>query len=324
MKKRRIVVFAVKEFAGVIITIFLVMTVLFFLFHSLPGGDPVTRMYPFAASEFKEQLREAWGLNKPLFSQYLIFMERIFTLDFSLLRDGQGDSLRALMYFLPYTLMLFGTATIISYTIGTFLGIRLLYQRNIGKKFITAAAIILYTFPAFLLAVYFRTWFVFKYQIFPPVSLHLRDYTELLQFSTVETLLPTMVLPLIVLVMVGLARPLLLMRDHMSLVAEEPFVMTARAKGLPESTIRSRHVARNAMLPLLNDASINVALMVSGGILIEYVFGWPGIGLVLFRALYFLDTLTISAAIFLLTVMLLISMIIVDILNAYLDPRVRL
>ena len=324
MKRRRIVVFAAKEFAGVIITIFLVMTVLFFLFHSLPGGDPVTRSYPFAAREYKEQLREAWGLNKPLLNQYFLFMERVFTLDFSLFHDRQNDSLRRLMYFVPYTLLLFGTATIISYTIGTFLGMRLLYQRNIGKKFITAAAIFLYTFPAFLLAVYFRTWFVFKYQIFPPVDLHVRDFTELLQFNTVEALLPAMVLPLIILVMVGLARPLLLMRDHMSLLAEEPFVTTARAKGLTESLISSRHVARNALLPLLNDASINVALMVSGGILIEYVFGWPGVGLVLFRALYLLDILTVSAAIFILTILLLISMIIVDILNAYLDPRVVL
>jgi ABC-type dipeptide/oligopeptide/nickel transport system permease component len=130
--------------------------------------------------------------------------------------------------------------------------------------------------------VYFRTWFVFKYNIFPPVELTLGDdVTVLLQSDTVTSILPAMVLPLLILVLVGLARPLFLMRDQMTLVAEEPFVLTARAKGLSEKRVHSRHIARNALLPLLNDASINLAIMFGGGILIEYIFAWPGIGMVL-------------------------------------------
>jgi peptide/nickel transport system permease protein len=75
---------------------------------------------------------------------------------------------------------------------------------------------------------------------------------------------------------------------------------------------------------LLNDASINLAIMFGGGILIEYIFTWPGIGMVLLAAIVSLNYFTISACIFLLTVVLLLSMIMVDVLNAYLDPRVVL
>jgi len=124
--------------------------------------------------------------------------------------------------------------------------------------------------------------------------------------------------------LVGLARPLLLLRDHMTLLLDEHFVLTARAKGIPENTVLSKHVARNALLPFLSDASINLALIMSGGILIEYIFSWPGIGTVLFSALKLLYYPTISAAIFLLTLILLFSMILVDIIYAYLDPRVSL
>ena len=324
MNLSRISVFLGKEFIGAVITFFLVMSVLFILLHSIPGGDPVTRMYPFAPGEIKEQIREHWGLNKPLFEQYIIYMKKVFTLDYRLLDDPESNALKMLMYFLPYTLLLFGTATIISYGMGTALGMMLISEGR-GKKLITGLAIILYAIPSFLLAVYFRTWFVFKYQIFPPVELALGDdITVLIQFDTLKSMLPAMALPLLVLVLVGLARPLFLMRDQMTLLAEEPFVLTARAKGLPEQTVHSRHVARNALLPLLNDASINLAIVFGGGILIEYIFTWPGIGMVLLAALIRLNYFTISACIFLLTAVLLLSMMIVDLLNAYLDPRVMI
>ena len=307
-----------------VITIFLVMSVLFILLHSIPGGDPVTRMFPFAPGEIKEQIREEWGLNKPFFEQYVIYMKKVFTLDYTLLDDPETNALKWLMYFLPYTLLLFGTATIISYATGTVLGMRLISEKG-GKNLIIGLAVILYAVPGFLLAVYFRTWFVFKYNIFPPVELTLGDdVTVLLQSDTITSMLPAMVLPLLILVLVGLARPLFLMRDQMTLVAEEPFVLTARAKGLPEKRVHSRHIARNALLPLLNDASINLAIMFGGGILIEYIFTWPGIGMVLLAAIVSLNYFTISACIFLLTVVLLLSMIMVDVLNAYLDPRVVL
>ena len=110
----------------------------------------------------------------------------------------------------------------------------------------------------------------------------------------------------------------------MTLLLDEPYVVTARAKGLKESTVLSEHVARCALLPLMSDASINLALIFSGGILIEYIFSWPGIGTQLFSALRSLYYPTIASAIFLLTVLLLISMIIVDMLYAYLDPRVSI
>lgn len=302
------------------------MSILFVLLHSVAGGDMVTRLHPFASAEEKAELRELWGLDKPLFEQYIIFMKKVFTLDYRLTEDQQTTSMDTLLFFLPYTILLFGTATITSYIIGIYLGVQLLSWRHNGlKTLVSGMSIIFYSVPAFVLAISFKRWLIFKYQIFPPVNIFNGEASTLFEhLENIQMLLPAMALPLIVLVLVGLARPLLLLRDHMTLLLDEPFVLTARAKGLSENTVLSEHVARCAILPLMSDASINLALIFSGGILIEYIFSWPGIGMQLFSALRSLYYPTIAAAIFLLTLLLLISMIIVDTLNAYLDPRVSL
>jgi peptide/nickel transport system permease protein len=307
------------------------MSILFFLMNSMPGGDLVTRTCPFCPAEVKAELRELWGLDKPLYQQYLIYIKKVFTLDYRLVSDQTITPMDELLYYLPYTLLLFGTATILSYVIGVFLGIRLLSRGgNKLKTLVSGISVVFYAIPAFVFAMFFKNWFVFKYEIFPPVNIRLGGpaavegpmYLE--HLSNIQELLFPMALPLIILIMVGLARPLLLLKDHMALLLDEPFVVTAKAKGLSEGATLSNHVARAALLPLMSDASINLCYIVSGGILIEYIFHWPGIGTELFNALRVMDYLAISAAIFLLTVILLSSMVIVDALNAYLDPRVSL
>jgi peptide/nickel transport system permease protein len=326
MKRMSIPIFFAKKIIGAVITIFLVMSLLFVLLHSVAGGDMVTRLHPFASAEQKAQLRALWGLDRPMIEQYTIFMKKVFTLDYRLTPDQQTTSMDDLLFYLPYTVLLFGTATISAYLIGIFLGMRLLsWGGNWSKHLVSGISLVFYSIPAFVLAISFKNWLVFKYQVFPPVNIFNHEAATFVEhLGNIQMLLPAMVLPLIILVLVGLARPLLLLRDHMTNMLDEPFVLTARAKGLTEERVLSEHVARCALLPLMSDASINLALIFSGGILIEYIFSWPGLGTQLFNALRVLYYPTIAAAIFLLTILLLVSMVIVDILNVYLDPRVSL
>jgi peptide/nickel transport system permease protein len=331
MQKISLSLFIVKKILGALITLFLVMSVLFVLLNSVAGGDMVTRMAPFAGAEVKEQLRELWGLNDPLYEQYLVFMKKVFTMDYRLTYDQTETSMDMLLFYMPYTILLFGTATILTYVIGFFMGVRMLARKNsILRQVVTGIAVVFYAVPAFVLVVYLKNWFMFKYEIFPPITYVFKGpdtfpdgATIMNHLANMRIILPSMSLPLLVLIIIGLARPLLLLKDHMVTLLGEPFVITARAKGLKENTVISRHVARCAMLPLLSDASINLPLIISGGIIIEYICSWPGIGTQLFNALKVLYYPTIAAAIFLLTLILMISMIIVDTLNAYLDPRVN-
>jgi len=337
-KRSRLAKIALKKVGGGAITLFFVMSMLFFILHAVPGGDPVDRMFPFAPQDMKQAIREDWGLDKPLFYQYLIYLKKVITLDFKPLSGERGiNAMHAILFLLPFTLLLFGTAIILSYTIGTVLGVYLLSKKKSQwRTAIVYAFIGFYILPAFVLGIFFKSWLIFKLTVFPPVSISIMKgtyafpldlyygisnipftYTEM-----IRVLLPEMILPVIVLVLVGIARPLLLMRDQMALTLGEPYIMTARAKGLKEKTIRFKHIARCALLPLVNDASINLVYIFGGGILIEYVFSWPGVGLVLFEALKKLNFPFISAAIFVLACVLVVSMIVADVLSAYLDPRI--
>jgi peptide/nickel transport system permease protein len=322
----RIPMFATKKFVGSIITIVLIMTFLFVLLHSVPGGDAVTRMYGLAPKPIQDQIRREWGLNEPLIDQYKAYLRHVFTLNYKLYEEEELTALDRLLPLLPYTLLLFGTATILSYTIGTLIGIRVIASKNqYATRLITAGSLALYAVPVFVIAIFLRTWLVFKYNIFPPVNVNVSSTATgmIHDAGEITVAIPAMILPLIILVLVGLARPLLLIRDQMSTLAHEPFVTTARAKGLSERAVYTKHVARCAMLPLLNDAAVNLALIVSGSIIIEYIFRWPGIGFALFEALKYLYGPIITCAIFLITVALLVAVFIADVLSAYLDPRVR-
>lgn len=338
MRKSRMLQIAVKKVIGGVFTLFLVTSMLFFLLHAVPGGDPVDRLFPFTPQEFKEPIREEWGLNEPLIYQYATYMRKVFTLNLELFPGAEGtNAFGPILFILPLTLLLFGTAALLSYLFGTILGIVLLSsKRSRWRSGVTYTFIGFYILPAFVLGIFFKSWLVFKVQVFPPVSVAVMKgtyafpYTLYYGISTIymsyteliRVLLPEMVLPLIVLVLVGIARPLLLMRDQMTITLGEPHILTARAKGLTEKTIRFKHVARCALLPLVNDASINLVYIFGGGILIEYVFSWPGVGLVLFEALKKLNYPFISACIFILTCVLVVSMIAADLLSAYLDPRI--
>ena len=329
MERENLLKFMGKKIIGVFITVFFVMSILFFLLHAVPGGDIATRMAPFAGAEAKAQIREVWGLDEPLYIQYAVFMKKVFTLDYRPTGTEEIDAMDLILTFLPYTILLFGTATILSYLIGTFIGMRMLSETHSGGKIIALISMILYAIPAFVLAVYFKSWFIFKYHLFSPLNIRIGNFGGFNPYENLLTdlqntgvLLEYMILPTILLIMVGVARPLFLLKDQMTVISKEPFILTAKAKGLTEGRIRSHHLARSALLPLLNDASINIALIISGGILIEYIFNWPGIGTILLHALKALHYPTITASIFLLTLIILISMIITDLFNAYLDPRV--
>ena len=121
MKKWRLLRIAVKKIAAGLITLFLVMTMLFVLLHTVPGGDPVDRLLPFADQVYKDRIRAYWGYDKPLLYQYTLYMKKVFTFNFEIL-PGWVNASDVIVYVLPITILLFGTATLISYGLGTLLG----------------------------------------------------------------------------------------------------------------------------------------------------------------------------------------------------------
>ena len=131
-----------------------------------------------------------------------------------------------------------------------------------------------------------------------------------------------MALPLLTLVLIGFAGPMLVMRDSMLETMREDFVLTARAKGLPDSVVRDRHAARTALLPIATSFALAVALAVDGALITETIFSWPGMGHALLRSVVEKNFPVAMGVVLVLAAAVLVAHLVVDVLYAWLDPRV--
>ena len=236
-------------------------------------------------------------------------MERVFTFNLRALPEKGGNAFDMVEILLPFTLLLFGTAVIISYFVGIlFFKLKRLYSKG------TFMFIFIFVIPAFLLGIYLKWLLVYEWDLFPPVSIdiiqtfpssswnlyHEGAQPALSQVELIRTIIPGMVLPLIILVIMGITRLFLV-------------VQNAAWEYVPES---GRLVSRNCTFFLV-DAPFNLVYMLSGELLIEYIFQWPGIGYILFETLKMSNYLLTSACVFTLSCVLLVLVGVADWLKGY-------
>ncbi|MHB8352039.1 MAG: ABC transporter permease, partial [Thermoplasmata archaeon] len=226
---------------------------------------------------------------------------------------------------LPYTLLLLGTAAILSYVAGIPLGIVAIWFR--GKRTeggLVTSALVLNALPYFILAIVLYLYFV-AYLRIAPVRAEF-PWTDLTSpsIASLATVLGDMALPLATLVVIGAAAHLLTMRASMVSVLGEDFITTARAKGVPERSIMFHHAARNAMIPVSTRMALEFALLASGAIITEIIFSWPGVGHLIFSSILDLDYPLAEGALFLISLIVILAYGALDFIHAWLDPRIQL
>ena len=148
-------------------------------------------------------------------------------------------------------------------------------------------------------------------------------YTESMFWEKVVDILHHMVLPVTTLVLVSIAGVLVLMRDSMMRVMREEYIFVARAKGLPERTVIWAYGVRNAMLPVVTVVALSIGFILSGAVITEQIFDWPGLGTLYFDAVMNSDYPVVLGLLFLTSMMVLVMSLVVDILYAKLDPRIK-
>ncbi|MBU7016765.1 MAG: ABC transporter permease subunit [Theionarchaea archaeon] len=299
---------AARRLLGGFLILVLVMSMVFFLLYFAPG-DYHERMFPFTPPEVGPDIAHYWGFNYPIYFQYVTYMERVFTFNLRPLPGKGGNSFDVIEILLPFTLLLFGAAVIISY----FLGILLFKLKKFYSKGIFMFIPIL-AIPTFVMGILLKWLLVYEWDVFPPVSIDIIQmfpssswnlYHEgvqpaLSQSELIKTIIPGMVLPLIILVIMGIARLFLV-------------VQNATWEYVPES---GRAVSRNCTFFLV-DAPFNLVYMLSGELVIEYIFQWPGIGYILFETLKMSNYLLTSACIFALSFVLLFLVGVADWFKGY-------
>jgi len=226
------------------------------------------------------------------------------------------------------TLLLFGSALIIEYLIGILVGAVIAWRRGSKLELGTiVVTLFFYAMPVFWLGLVLLWIFANNLRVSPLGGMGGFDSVTLQPltgFDYIKDVAWHMALPLVTLVMIGMAGSILLMRSNMLEVMGEDYVVTAKAKGLTERAVIYRHAARNALLPVVTAIAISIGFIISGGVLTETVFSWPGMGSYLVGRTLAQDFPAVQGAFFILAIMTIISNMFADILYAFLDPRVRL
>jgi peptide/nickel transport system permease protein len=311
----------------IVIIFFVILTVLFLLFRLAPG-DPVSRMVdPDMTPEDSQRLIVQLGLDKPLGVQYLIYLKNFFSGHFGYSFHYGEPVVDIIWARLPNTILLFTTGIILSALVGVFLGkIASWYKGKKTDSIMTVGALVTHTLFLPWLALILIWIFAYKFSWFPingMISEEIWLDPDSGFITKALDVLYHMVLPLSTLFLIHFGAYLLIMRSAMLETLKEDYILTARAKGLDEKSIRNKHAAPNAALPVVTSVGLSLAFSINGGALTETVFTWPGIGRELVFSVSQNDYPLAQASFLLIAIVVLLSNLVVDVLYAYLDPRIR-
>ncbi|MFB6221625.1 MAG: ABC transporter permease [Halolamina sp.] len=307
------------------LTLLVIMTLLFVLIRSMPGSFIMSMITPDMTPEEVEALREAWGLNEPIWGQYVDFMINYQTGNFGRSPTKRVPVWDLIIRRLPRTLILFGGLFLVGYIVGPIVGMYLGWWRGTSKdKSIFTASLLTYSMPAFWIAWLF-IW-VFNYELgWLPSTYMLTQFPEFewTAINLIKDVLYHIALPLMSMSFIGWVGPMLVMRPSMNNVTGEDYVFLARAKGLSERTVMMKHAARNALIPVATQAIIGLAFLLDGSVIIENVFSWPGLGQIIVGAVLANDYPITQAAFFMLALLIVVMRLVTDIAYTFLDPRIK-
>jgi peptide/nickel transport system permease protein len=306
--------------------IFAIVVVNFFLIRLAPGdAAQVLAGEAGAASEqYLEQIRRQFGLDQPLYIQFFSYMKNIvvFDLGYSFRHGREVSSL--IFERLGATALLMVAAMTISVTLGMLLGaIAAIRDRTVVSHIIVVFAVVSYATPLFWVGLMLIIVFAINLGWFPTSGIITvgADYTGL---RAVLDVLHHLVLPAVALSCFYMALYTRLMRASMLETLGLDFIKTARAKGLGDRKIVLKHALRNAVLPVLTMAGVQVSAMLGGSVIIESVFGWPGLGLLAFESLFARDLNLLLGIFFLSSILVVVTNAVVDVIYTIVDPRIEL
>jgi peptide/nickel transport system permease protein len=311
--------FAVRRLAQMVFVLIAISIITFFIFYKIPGGDPVLRISGRTAEPaVREQVREDFGFNDPIYVQYARMMQKTF--NGSLESYSNRVNVREeLIRGIPATASLVIGGAIIWLFFGILFGvISAVYAGRYPDRVITILGLIGISLPVFWVGAMLLYYLTYKVALFPAGG-----YVPLSEDPA--SWLSHMILPWFTISLVFIGFYSRLLRSNMLDVMNEDYVRTARAKGLSERRVLAGHVLRNAMIPIVTLFGLDFGAAIGGGaILTETVFGLQGIGQYVAESIGSLDLPPILGTTLYAAFLIVLLSAIVDILYAQLDPRVRL
>ena len=310
--------FLVRRLLQAVAVIIGVIAFMFILIHLIPGGEARAVLGPRAGRVAIASFDRQNGLDLPVWDQFVHYVWNLgtFNLGRSYIFNETVNSLIATA--LPKTLVLVGISTLFAVVVAIPLGIYQVVRRNKPEDYIiTGFTFVLYAMPAFLLGTLLILWFAIDIPIFP---------TEAPQSASVWGILSdprALVLPVLTLSAITIASFSRYMRSSMMETMTEDFIRTARAKGASSRRILYVHGLRNAIIPIITLLGLSLGAIVSGAVITESVFNYPGMGLLAVNSAFREDIPTLLGVTFVVTIATIVGNLLADILYAVVDPRIR-
>jgi peptide/nickel transport system permease protein len=317
--------------------LFAVSIIIFLLVRFIPGDPARTMAGEHASKEILEEMRKKWGLDKPIWEQYIIWLKYAIRGNFGRSIMTHENVLTEIMQRFPNTLELSIFAMLFASSFGILAGVISAIKRyTIFDYTVMFIALFGVSMPIFWLAIMLVLLFSIKlnllptggrlsvfYSIKPITHLYLIDSLITLNFGAFFDALKHLILPSIALGTIPMAFIARITRSSMLNVISQDYIRTARAKGLPEKTVIVKHALRNALIPILTSAGTEFAMLMGGAVLTETIFYWPGLGTYIVQAVNARDYPAIQGAVIFVAFVVAIVNLIVDVLYAYIDPRIH-
>jgi peptide/nickel transport system permease protein len=304
-----------------IVPLLIGVSLLTFAIFRIAPGDPVALVVDptMVSEEDRQAVREDLGLDDPLPVQYLSMMSGMVTGDLRSFKSKQ-PTMEVVMDALPVTLIVGGTALLIALVVALPLGS--LAARKPGgwiDRFVSVSMATSLAIPSFVLGLVMVLLFTERWQVLPGSGI---APIGTIGFAGTKSI-PYLVMP----VAVTAIGPAMIfaryLRDGLSSVLREDFVRTARAKGLAETAVYSRHALRNALLPVVSLLSSMIPITLGGSVVIEMLFGLPGLGRVTTQAALTRDYPVVMTAVIFVAVIAVLTNLVIDLVYGWIDPRVR-
>jgi len=317
--------YVISRLIQAIILIFIALAFSFFLFRVMPG-DPAAAIAgdPRIPAETKRLLYKAFGLDRPLHEQFFIFLANAIQGNLGISFQYKISVMELLLARLVNTVYLLLPATLVSILMGLGLGILAGWFRGRSiDTLLSSIATLLWSTPSFWGGMVMIYLFAVAIPLFPTGGLISYGVSHVDWWTELQDRLWHLFLPMITYGVIYSGQYTLVLRDTLSGVLSEDFILLAKAKGLRDSEVLTKHALKNASLPLVTLIGLNLGYLLLGSITIETVFTWPGIGRLIYEAVYYNDYPVLQGVFIFFIVVMILVMVAVDILYTYLDPRVR-
>lgn len=310
------------------IPVLLGITIISFAVMHLAPGDITTletSLNPRSGDEAREKLREAYNLDEPIHVQYGLWLQRVVQLDFGNSFTGSNRPVLAeLSERIPVTLSINIAAMLLILAVALPVGvISAVRQNSLLDRSLTVVVFLMFAAPGFWLALLLMVLFGVQLGWLPVSGLTSYNFQSLGPLEKVADIAQHLLLPVVVSAFAGIAAFSRYVRSSMLEVIRQDYILTARAKGLPERTVIYRHALRNALLPVITLLGLSIPGLIGGSVIFETIFGIPGMGQLMYNAILSRDYPVVMGTLVITAVLTLLGNLLADLALAWADPRVR-